>query len=203
MTAKAKCQTTSASKGADHLPESLPRAFEIQCAPLKCTSLAGIDEAGRGPLAGPVVAAACVVPFDLHISGIADSKTITTEAQREQVYDMLTSEPRVQWSVGVVDNNQIDKINILQAAMLSMDIAAQGLACTPDYVLVDGPRLPEGVKQKGNAMAVVKGDSKCFSIAAASIIAKVTRDRLMHQYHAQYPEYNFAQHKGYPTGEHV
>eukprot|EP00667_Euglena_gracilis_P016873 EG_transcript_17698 len=185
------------------LPASLARDFEVGCVPSGCKVFAGVDEAGRGPLAGPVVAAACIVPLGVHLDGITDSKAITSEPQREAVYALLTGHPAVQWAVGVVDSRTIDTINILQGAMLAMERAVANLPCRPDFVLVDGPRLPNSLQDPGHACPVVKGDAKCFSIAAASIIAKVTRDRFMHEYHAQYPNYNFAQHKGYPTAEHV
>lgn len=223
----------------------------------------GIDEAGRGPLAGPVVAAAAIVPSK--IAGITDSKKITCEAERERLYEIIVASPDVTWAVAVVDALQIDEINILQATMQAMSMAASALvvddseeaitawedsaqhAASTDrkgcyvtcggtmlssplsistaakkpgnkkqklgddeeqssssplyYALVDGNRVPVDLPCEGEA--IVKGDSKEYSIAAASILAKVTRDRLMHAYHEIYPGFNLAQHKGYPTKDHM
>ncbi|PRW34053.1 Ribonuclease HII [Chlorella sorokiniana] len=164
-------------------------------------SVAGVDEAGRGPLAGPVVAAACVVPAHVEISGIDDSKKLSAE-QREALYEQLTTHPEVLWAAKVIEASEIDEINILQAAMKAMEGAAAGLRQKPDFLLVDGNRLPKAFDPE-RARPVVKGDSKSFCIAAASVIAKVTRDRLMLALHKQYPQYNFAGHKGYCVPEHV
>jgi ribonuclease HII len=162
--------------------------------------VAGIDEAGRGPLAGPVVAAAAILPptFRGHKT-LTDSKQLT-EQQREEIYAELTSTPEFYWAIGVSDVDVIDHYNILRATWRAMQIALDGLYVFPDHVLVDGRRVPLiGVKQT----AIVKGDAKSYSIAAASVIAKVTRDRMMLKIHEQYPQYNFAQHKGYGTPEHL
>ena len=162
--------------------------------------IAGIDEAGRGPLAGPVVAAAAILPrsFRRHKT-LTDSKQLT-EQQREEIYAELTSTPEFYWAVGVSDVEVIDQYNILRATWRAMQLALDGLYIYPDHVLVDGLRVPlMGVKQT----AIVKGDSKSYSIAAASVIAKVTRDRMMLKIHEQFPQYNFAQHKGYGTPEHL
>jgi ribonuclease HII len=162
--------------------------------------IAGIDEAGRGPLAGPVVAAAAILPrtFRRHKT-LTDSKQLT-EQQREEIYAELTSTPEFYWAVGVSDVEVIDQYNILRATWRAMQLALDGLYIYPDHVLVDGLRAPlVGVKQT----AIVKGDSKSYSIAAASVIAKVTRDRLMLKLHERFPQYNFAQHKGYATPEHL
>jgi ribonuclease HII len=164
----------------------------------------GVDEAGRGPLAGPVVAAACLIPEGLALfEGIEDSKR-TTEEDRERLYGELTAHGEVVWAVSVVDDRRIDEINILAATMEAMTGAvaslqrkARGLA----YALIDGNRVPAALPVP--AQAVVKGDSKCYSIAAASILAKVTRDRIMLDLHAQYPQYEFNVHKGYPTPAHM
>lgn len=163
--------------------------------------VAGVDEAGRGPLAGPVVAAACVLPAHVMIEGIDDSKKLSAQ-QREAIYEKLTSHPDVLWAAQTIDAGEIDIINILNAALKAMEGAAAGLSTTPDFVLVDGNRLPKGFDPE-LARAVVKGDTKCLCIAAASVIAKVTRDRIMEQYHQQWPQYNFAGHKGYCVPEHV
>lgn len=160
--------------------------------------VAGIDEAGRGPLAGPVVAAAVVLPSDFDPTGIADSKTLTA-VQREQCYNRIWLEAH-SVGVGVVDREIIDQINILRATHLAMLTAMEDLCLKPDFCLVDGlpvPYLPAPHK------AVVRGDSLSVSIAAASIIAKVTRDRLMCQLDRIYPGYGFARHKGYGTVEHL
>ena len=162
--------------------------------------VAGVDEAGRGPLAGPVVAAAAILPptFRRHKT-LTDSKQLT-EQQRDEIYAELTAMPELYWAVGISDVDVIDQYNILRATWRAMQIAVDGLYVFPDHVLVDGRRVPFiGVEQT----AIVKGDAKSYSIAAASVIAKVTRDRLMLKIHEQYPQYNFRQHKGYGTPEHL
>ena len=222
----------------------------------------GIDEAGRGPLAGPVVAAAAIVPCE--ISGITDSKKITCEDERERLYEEIIASPNVSWAVAVVDAICIDDINILQATMTAMSMAASAMVIHNDkagidwevaaqipastdrmgcyvtcggtmptslpsndaasskklgsskkqkiesedhrsslhyYALVDGNRLPQDLPCEGEF--IIKGDSKEYSIAAASILAKVTRDRLMHSYDKLYPDYQLAKHKGYPTKDHM
>lgn len=161
--------------------------------------VAGIDEAGRGPLAGPVVAAAAILPYPLRHRTLNDSKQLTPEV-RDELYAELTGNPAVAWAVGISDVEVIDQYNILRATWRAMQLALDHLSVKPDYVLVDGRPVPlMGVKQN----ALVRGDSRSFSIAAASVIAKVTRDRLMLQLHEQYPQYGFAQHKGYGTPEHL
>ena len=162
--------------------------------------IAGIDEAGRGPLAGPVVAAAAILPrtFRRHKT-LTDSKQLT-EQQREDIYAELTTLPEFYWAVGVSDVEVIDHYNILRATWRAMQIALDNLYIHPDHVLVDGLRVP---LMDVTQTAIVKGDAKSYSIAAASIIAKVTRDRMMLKIHEQFPQYNFAQHKGYGTPEHL
>jgi ribonuclease HII len=161
--------------------------------------VAGVDEAGRGPLAGPVVAAAVMLdPDDRPVPGLADSKALS-EARREALYGEIVS-AALAWSVGRADVAEIDRLNILQATMLAMQRAVAGLAPAAQYVLVDGNRLPELACR---AEAVVRGDSLVPAISAASIIAKVTRDREMHSMDARYPGYGFAQHKGYPSSRHL
>ena len=198
---------------------SLPRDFERQQW-LKggVQYIMGVDEAGRGPLAGPVVAAACILEPDVDIAGIQDSKA-TTEKQREQVYEQLVAHPGVYWAASVIDNTTIDDINILQATMLGMRSSAQqvlakyphlSIACGSEsgsipkiQCLIDGNKVPQDMPTAlYRSESVVKGDAKCYSIAAASIIAKVTRDRIMLALHERYPEYNFKQHKGYPVSSH-
>lgn len=165
--------------------------------------VAGVDEAGRGPLAGPVVAAAVILPrtgFDTR--GITDSKKISPQT-RERLFERLCADESVHIGVGIVDAREIDRINILQATYQAMRraLAALTAAATIDAVLVDGLPVPN---LHTDCRALVKGDSRSFSIAAASIIAKVTRDRLMAgEYHTRFPEYNFARHKGYPSPEHL
>ena len=160
--------------------------------------LAGVDEAGRGPLAGPVVAAA-VILGDLHrIKGLADSKTIAPR-KRERLYDEIRARALCV-SVGEASVQEIDTLNILQATLLAMRRAVEGLRLMPRYVLVDGNRLPLLTMQ---CAAVVKGDAKVAAISAASIVAKVERDRLCAVLHAQHPEYGFDVHKGYPTAKHL
>ncbi|KAL1527806.1 hypothetical protein AB1Y20_009189 [Prymnesium parvum] len=165
-------------------------------------TIAGVDEAGRGPLVGPVVAAACVIPPGVELPGVTDSKTLSEEA-REAAFEEITRLTSI--GVGIVDNKQIDQINILEATMLAMELAVANLPCSPDAVLIDGNRVPSGFKDRNDlhAEAFVKGDSRSLSIAAASIVAKVTRDRLLYELHELHPEYKFNQHKGYPTAIHM
>ena len=161
--------------------------------------IAGVDEVGRGPLAGPVVAAACILPQGLLIEGLDDSKKLIP-SDREALFEQLTSHLEVVFGLGVVDAEQIDAINILQATLQAMALAVKDLSQEPDYLLIDGIHAP---KTNIPSMTLVKGDSRSFSIAAASVIAKVTRDRLMLKYHALYPKYGFDSHKGYGTHQHL
>ena len=162
--------------------------------------LAGIDEAGRGPLAGPVVAAACVLPKDMLICGVDDSKKLTA-AERDALFTALIKTDGVDYAIGVVSSEDIDRINILQATFEAMRIALAGLKVIADYLLVDGNQLIPKVLIPSKA--IVKGDGSSQSIAAASILAKKTRDDLMQGYHKLWPEYGFSQHKGYPTKKHL
>ncbi len=159
----------------------------------------GIDEAGRGPLAGPVCAAAVILPPDLDFEGVNDSKKLS-EKKREMLYDEIT-EKAVSWSVAFASVNEIEKYNILGATYLAMERAVESLKIPADFALIDGNRTPTGLKIP--SLTVVKGDSKSLSIAAASIIAKVTRDHLLAEYDAIYPQYKFLQHKGYGTKVHI
>lgn len=160
--------------------------------------IAGIDEAGRGPLAGPVVAAVVILPQDFTLKGVNDSKKLTP-LKRLELYSQIT-EKAVDYGVGTVSSKEIDRLNILQATYKAIQLALAGLKCTPDCLLLDALTLPGcSVRQK----KIVKGDEKCFSIAAASIIAKVERDRLMDNLHKLYPIYNFLSNKGYGTKEHI
>ncbi|MBI3236737.1 MAG: ribonuclease HII [Chlamydiales bacterium] len=163
------------------------------------SSIAGVDEAGRGPLAGPVVAVACILPFDLLIEGIDDSKQLTP-SQRKALFEEITANPHICYALGVVDSARIDQINILQATLEAMKIAISQLKRTPDYILIDGNRLPP---QKIPSEAIVRGDSRSQSIAAASIIAKQSRDEMMEGFHALWPQYGFDSHKGYGTRRHL
>ncbi|AHF74712.1 ribonuclease HII [Candidatus Sodalis pierantonius str. SOPE] len=162
------------------------------------TLIAGVDEVGRGPLVGAVVTAAVILDPARPVAGLADSKKLS-EKQREALYEDITRHA-LAWSVGRAEAYEIDQINIFQATLLAMQRAVAGLAVAPDFVLVDGNRCP---LLPMPSQAVVKGDSRVAEISAASIIAKVTRDREMAALHQQFPEYGFAQHKGYPTAFHL
>jgi len=162
-------------------------------------AIAGCDEAGRGPLAGPVVAAACILPRHVRFPSIKDSKQLSEE-ELDLAYNELTTNPRVIWAVSVVDSVMIDKINILRATLLAMKQAVEALRNSPDFVLIDGRDAPPLLCPY---QIVIKGDSQSQSIAAASVLAKVTRDRLMVEYDAQFPGYGFKEHKGYGTKEHL
>ncbi|MFV0497758.1 MAG: ribonuclease HII [Candidatus Fimivivens sp.] len=176
-----------------------PDLYEMESALHKSglTLICGIDEAGRGPLVGPVCAAAVILPQGLVMEDLNDSKKLT-EQTREALYDVIVKES-VSWAVGLATPQEIDALNILQATYLAMRRAVDGLACAPDYVLVDGNGDP---KLSIATETVVKGDSKAACIAAASVLAKVTRDRLLISLGAQYPQYGFEKHKGYPTKAH-
>lgn len=161
--------------------------------------IAGVDEAGRGPLAGPVVAAACVFPRGLLIKGVDDSKKLTYQ-KREALYHTLTSHPDINFALGAIEHKEIDQINILQASLKAMTIAVKNLSVDPDFLLIDGNQLPQtGIASQ----KVVKGDSLSQSIAAASILAKHSRDQMMLQLHLKWPQYGFDQHKGYATRFHI
>ncbi|HLD70640.1 MAG TPA: ribonuclease HII [Negativicutes bacterium] len=172
----------------------------------------GLDEAGRGPLAGPVVAAAITVQQNTNhkfqITNVNDSKRLS-EKRREEFYEVLTKHPDIVWGVGIVSEKEIDRINILQATKLAMQKALENLyskytslhkKSIGDFLLIDGNFA---IKTEIPQRSIIKGDAKVFSIAAASIIAKVTRDRIMRQAHEQYPVYGFDKHKGYGTAAHI
>jgi ribonuclease HII len=241
-------KTRNIGKVAKRSPYCLPRTLEFKQYEKneEINSVIGIDEAGRGPLCGPVVAAAVIYPKDVpSLSGIIDSKKITKEADREALYEQLVKIKGIQYAVAVIDAKRVDEINILRATLEGMRSAAMALinpkdltirllskACAKEegcyivssseellssssnskknivyessrnyFSLIDGNKVPE--EMPCEADAIVKGDSKEFIIAAASILAKVTRDRLMHEYDEIYPEFNLAQHKGYPTAAHI
>ena len=161
-----------------------------------CT-IAGVDEAGRGPLAGPVVSAAVILPVEFAVGEINDSKQLTP-IKRERAFQRIYKGARA-IGIGIVDAHEIDRINILQASRLSMAIAVANLAPRPDFLLIDGKfDIPFDLPQQ----PLIKGDSRSISIAAASIVAKVSRDRLMQRYHIDYPQFGFDRHKGYPTKAH-
>ena len=171
--------------------------FELACQQNGYKQIAGIDEAGRGALAGPVIAAAVILPINCSIKGVRDSKLLSPK-QRAYLFDEI-HDVAVSVGIGAADHRVIDRLNILQATLLAMREAIEKLTPAPDYVLVDGLNLPEvGIVGE----AIPKGDSKSYSIAAASIIAKITRDRLMAELDPIYPNYGFSRHKGYPTSQH-
>ena len=162
-------------------------------------TICGIDEAGRGPLAGPVVVAAVIMPKDSMIEGVNDSKKVS-ETKREKLYEQITQEA-IAWGVGIIDQKEIDEINILNATKKGLTKSLRELQVKPDRILVDALN---GIDTLGIPYTpIIKGDAKCYSIAAASIIAKVTRDRIMRQWDEIYPQYGFQKHKGYGTAAHI
>lgn len=171
--------------------------YEKEASPDGKLLICGIDEAGRGPLAGPVCAAAVILPFGTEIEGLNDSKKLTDQ-KRRVLYDVIC-EKALAYGIAFASEKEIDEINILQATFLSMHRAFDALSVKPDVVFVDGNRSP---KFDLPETLIVKGDSLSANIAAASILAKVTRDRLMEQYDEEYPQYGFAVHKGYGTKRH-
>lgn len=162
-------------------------------------NVCGIDEVGRGPLAGPVVACAVVLPRDFHHPILTDSKQLTA-LQREKIYGELTSNSSILWNLASIEAEEIDRINILQATWKASVQAREGLFPSPDWTLVDGLRVPPLGE---NQTPIIKGDSLSFSLAAASVIAKVTRDRWMNEMDQKFPSYGFANHKGYSTKAHI
>jgi ribonuclease HII len=171
--------------------------FESEARGRGCRIIAGVDEAGRGPLAGPVVAAAVILPPEYDDPEINDSKTLSSR-KRDQLYDVIQRDA-VSIGIGVVEADVIDDVNILQATLAAMQEAVLGLSPPPDYLLIDGlNRIGVTIPQE----PIVRGDSQSISIAAASIVAKVSRDRIMEMYHRQFPQYNFLKNKGYGTKEH-
>ena len=175
--------------------------YEYEKAAKKCgfSLICGVDEAGRGPLAGPVCAAAVILPEDAVIEGLNDSKKLS-EKKREMLYDVI-KEKALAFSVAYGTLEEIEELNILQATFIAMNRAIDGLEIKPDFALIDGNRVPKDIKIP--CETVVKGDGKSMSVAAASVLAKVTRDRLMLENDKKYPEYNFKKHKGYGTKEHT
>ena len=171
--------------------------YEIKAVAKGYVNTAGVDEAGRGPLAGPVVAAAVIFPAKINIVGLDDSKKISPK-KREELYPQIQAEA-IAYGVAIVSREVIDEINILQASRLAMKKAVEQLQPVPDLLLIDGNQKIDSTLDQ---WAIVKGDSKSLSIAAASVLAKVTRDRIMEDYHKLYPQYEFHRHKGYGTKLH-
>lgn len=172
--------------------------FDVEAQQRGYRLVAGLDEAGRGPLAGPVVAAAVILPRRFRLAGLNDSKQVT-ESERERLYEEI-AERAVRFGIGCASEQEIDAMNILEATRLAMDRAIQAIVPPPDFLLIDALTLPSvSLPQR----SIIKGDGLCLSIAAASILAKVSRDRLMREYHRRYPQYNFLAHKGYGTAEHL
>jgi ribonuclease HII len=177
--------------------------YETECWTHGHPRVAGVDEAGRGPLAGPVVVAGAIFEKDFIIEGVTDSKQLREE-QREFFFDLIQKNA-LSFHVAIIDHAQIDKINILQASLLGMRECVQNMPVRADFVLIDGNHeaFPRNHYYGARQRAIVRGDANSFTIAAASILAKVTRDRLMVEYDKIFPQYHFAQHKGYPTPDHI
>lgn len=172
-------------------------SYELRAMEQGFKTVCGVDEAGRGPLAGPVYAAAVILPTGLQIPGLNDSKKLS-EKKREELFEIITKNA-VSYSVGIATEREIDEINILNATFLAMKRAVDGLEICPDYAIIDGNREPHtGIFEE----TVVKGDGKVMSVAAASILAKVSRDRFMLEMAKKYPQYQFEKHKGYGTKLH-
>lgn len=169
--------------------EAISKGYKAVC---------GVDEAGRGPLAGPVCAAAVILPPKTEIEGVNDSKKLS-EKKREALFDII-KEQAVSYSIAFASVEEIEEINILNATMLAMKRAVEGLSVKADYAMIDGNRLPD---LSIDSEFIIKGDAKSMSIACASILAKVSRDRLLYKYAEEYPEYLFEKHKGYGTKAHV
>lgn len=159
--------------------------------------ICGVDEVGRGPLVGPVVASAVILPKNYYIEGLTDSKKLSKK-KRESFFEIINKDA-LAIGIGVVDNQKIDEINILEASRLAMKIAVNNLKIKPDVILTDAMKLDMGIEEED----IIKGDLKSITISAASIIAKVTRDKMMEELHEKYPMYNFIKNNGYPTKEHV
>jgi len=174
-------------------------SYEEELLSRGCRTIVGVDEAGRGPLAGPVIAAAVHIPFDVQIEGIDDSKKLTAK-KRAELYRLLVEHPQVVIGIGRMDSDEIDRINILQATFAAMLNAVEKLPLTPDHLLIDGHMSP---RTQLATTPLVGGDGKSRLIGAASIIAKHVRDQIMLEYHAKWPEYGFDSHKGYGTKKHL
>ncbi len=170
--------------------EAMSKGYKFVC---------GVDEAGRGPLAGPVCAAAVILPEDIEIDGLNDSKKLT-EKKREALFDVI-KEKALAYSIAYATVEEIEEFNILEATFMAMNRAIDSLKTKADFALIDGNREPKGINIP--CQTIIKGDAKSQSIAAASVLAKVSRDRLLLEYDKEYPEYNFKKHKGYGTKEHT
>jgi len=173
-------------------------AYEKKLYKKGITLICGTDEVGRGPLCGPVVAAACILPVNYKVEGLTDSKRLT-EKKREKLYEILINDPDVIYGIGIVDPRRIDEINIREASKEAMIQAINKLKVKPEHVLIDAMNLDIDIPQT----AIIHGDALSLSIAAASVIAKVTRDNMMIELDKEYPEYGYAKHKGYPTKAHI
>ena len=171
--------------------------FEKELIDKGITLIAGVDEVGRGPLVGPVVTAAVILPVNYKLEGLTDSKKLT-EKKRDKFYDIIMNDA-IAVAVGIKDNNVIDEVNIYEATKLAMMDAINGLKIRPEHVLIDAMPLDISIPHT----SIIKGDAKSLSIAAASVIAKVTRDRMMYELDKEYPMYNYKKNKGYPTKEHI
>ncbi len=193
-------KNSNTNRASDKTPVKELKQYDRQFRSRGFFHLAGVDEAGRGPIAGPVVAAAVILPEDFELQGIEDSKNVR-EPLREQLFQEIISGAL---SVGISykTSDFIDSTNILKATLIAMTEAVRNLTVEPDLVLIDGTSMLPLLKGK-RQLPIVKGDGKSLSIAAASIVAKVFRDRLMRRYDYLYPEYGFKKHKGYPTREHI
>ncbi len=172
--------------------------YEIEAKSKGYKAVCGVDEAGRGPLAGPVCAAAVILPENTIIDGVNDSKKLS-EKKREALFDVIKSSAR-SYCIAYATVEEIESMNILNATMLAMTRAVEGLEVKADYAMIDGNRLPD---LNIDSEFIIKGDAKSMSIAAASILAKVSRDRLLREYAKEYPEYQFDKHKGYGTKAHI
>lgn len=158
--------------------------------------IAGCDEAGRGPLCGPVVCAAVILPKNYHLEGLTDSKKLT-EKKREEFFEIIKKDA-IAYHISIIDNKKIDEINILEASRLGMILSVDNLSVKPDFIITDAMDL-----RKDNCLPIIKGDAKSITIAAASVLAKVTRDHIMYELDEKYPEYELKKHKGYPTKRHL
>ena len=161
------------------------------------TLIAGVDEAGRGPLVGPVVAAAVILPKNYELEGLNDSKQLS-EKKRNLFFEQIKKDA-ISYGIGIVDAKIIDEINILEASRLAMNIALDNLSVKPEYIITDAMKLPT----RKNVLALIHGDALSINVAAASVLAKVTRDQIMYELDKKHPEYGFASHKGYPTKKHI
>lgn len=159
--------------------------------------ICGVDEVGRGPLVGPVVASAVILPKNYYIEGLTDSKKLSKK-KRESFFEIINKDA-LAIGIGVIDNQKIDEINILEASRLAMKIAVNNLKIKPNVILTDAMKLDMGIDEED----IIKGDLKSITISAASVVAKVTRDKMMEELHEKYPMYNFIKNNGYPTKEHV